>query len=396
MNINGSVRFVLRRLSPEVVKLNNATLGKPTGPVFCQDYTYIAKFHDFAWKHPKLILNRSEASCQYCETNSCPTVENAYHKIINNPCFGIFSESTFGDTLLVDTYHSDVLGTELLKPNAYAMWCNTKWRGYMPVMLNRTADLLGIGTANLTSDGAVSVGSCSGSGYTVNGSSACPGFPAFDNRARSFLNGSIAAVHMLQGVANPWLGNVSTISAYLDPTDSGVQSIVCPYALQMGWDGQGALSCPTSHLDLGVNYANCTRNSDNCSSWPLFPAHYYAALKYQCSSLVKGTLCDFGVQPPYAVDEDGNYLTRTQASSRGSIIVSLVPNPTTAQIRPVIITMLVVALAANVLTFANLGCFQWDRMQRCWGRCVVYLFARSSEVKQAAYKALNHCRAHAA
>ena len=392
VSIKGTVfPYVQRTLSPEVAKLNNSTFGNPAGPVFCQDYTYIARFQPFAWQHPHLILNQSGTACEHCE---CPGMEDARYSVITNPCFGVFSMSTFGNASLSEKYHDDELGTDLPKPNAYAMWCTTGSQGlfapvaggWLPIMLNRTAALLGVSAANLTSNGAVS-GACSSPGYTVDRSSPCSGFPSFNSSAGSNINGSIPAVHMLHGVSNPWLhqalGSKGSINnSYLNPSDGAVQSVVCPYALNMGWDGRGVLSCPKSDPASGVNYANCKvpDNSYNCSSWPLYPAYYYAALQYQCSSLVNGTLCDFGVSPPYAVDEDGNYLQRTQATSRGSFIVSLVPNPITGKIWPVIVTMLVVAVAANVLTFSILGCFEWGRMQRCWGRCMGYLIARPSKV----------------
>ena len=355
--------YLRRTLSPAVVKLNNAsfTVGSDA-EVTCQDYTYIANYSRIAELDPKRVVGGQDAS----------------HGPVNSSCLILLSESVFGNLTSANTYVDPNTGTSAPKPNPYALWC-TRDRiptglGWLPVKLQRAAELA---QQDLTGPTPVT----SSEGYTINSTATCPDWHVF-SRADTFLNDSVPAFQLLKGVDNP-LHEGGTDPTYVSFSESTggdtsvnhtLQSAVCHYALLMGWDARGALSCPNT--SSGIRYAFHPDPQDR--TWPLGAAVYYPSLKYQCSGLVDGYLCAYGTDPQsdaaYAVDEDGNYLKRRQASDRGSIYVHLGKNPTETQVEGAVVAMITVALVAMLGTLALLGCLPYTgpsaTLRRLSGLCV--------------------------
>ena len=341
-----------RTLSPAVVKLNNDTFsdGSESG-VVCQDYTYIASFAHIAKLHPNQMVGGG--------------ITDANHGSVHDPCLVLLSESVFGDlTPSLKTYIDPSLGKGAPNANPYAIWCtrdsNPTGFGWLPLKLQRAADLLGITLGELTSNASIS-----DSGYTLS-AAPCPDISAFVKRAPAMLKDDPEpAFQLLRDVANPSHNSSMdpTYPAFSDDTKEGAsnQSAVCEYAVLMGWDANGPLACTDSTLSKGIR-SNGFRDD---VSWPLGPhfIHYYPALKYQCSGLVNGSLCAYGTDPEstlaYAVDEDGNYLKKRQASDKGSFFVHLYKNPTESRVYGAVVAMIAVALVAMLGTLALLGCLPY-------------------------------------
>ena len=316
--------FLRRILSPAVVKLNNDsfTFGGDT-EVTCQDYTYIANYSRIAELHPDRIVGG---------------IQDARHGSVAKSCLILLSESVFGMPTSNSTYLDPSLGVKAPKPNPYAMWCTRDHiptgLGWLPLKLKRAADLVGAIREDLGSKPVTS-----SQGYTMNSTALCPDWDMF-SRADALLNGSVPAFKLLRGIDNS-LHEDGTDPTYvffpvLDSTgketsvNATLQSAVCQYALLMGWDARGALSCP----DTSSGIRSVGRPYD--SLWPLGAAVYYPSLRYQCSGLINGSLCDYGGYPQspqaYAVDEEGNFLKRKRSDAKTSLYVHLSINPTTTQI----------------------------------------------------------------
>ena len=341
--------YLQRTLSPMVAKLNNESFSVGgDADVTCQDYTYIANYSRIAELHPDQIVGG---------------IQDASHGLVSNSCFIMLSESVFGVPTLNNTYPDPSLGIRAPKPNLYAMWCTRDsipaGLGWLPLKVQRAADLVGVLREELVSKAITSR-----DGYTLNSTASCPDPHAF-SRADAVLKDSVPAFQLLKGVDNP------SHDSYMDPTyptfadntmeqaevNATLQSAVCQYAVLMGWDARGALSCPNT--SLGIRSIGVPGDR----LWPLGPAVYYPSLKYQCSGLVNGSLCAYGGDPQssvaYAVDEDGNYLKRRQASDRGSFYVHLGANPTKSRVYGAVVAMIAVAVVAMLGTLALLGCLPY-------------------------------------
>ena len=357
--------YLRRTLSPAVVKLNNDSFTVGSGSdVICQDYVYIANYSRIAELHPNQILGG---------------VHDASHGYVANSCLMLLSKSVFGNLTSADKYCDPSTGTPVPKPNPYATWCtrddNPTGLGWLPLNLKRGADLVAaireeLGSKRVTSS----------EGYTTSSLASCPGSWNVSSSADAMLKDSVPAFQLLKGVENPLHvgGTDPTYVTFSDssrrdaPVDAALQSAVCQYALLMGWDARGALSCPDT--STGIRYAGYPEDR----TWPLGAAVYYPSLKYQCSGLVDGYLCAYGTDPQsgvaYAVDEDGNYLKRRQASDKGSIYVHLGRNPTETQVKGAVVAMITVALVAMLGTLALLGCLPYtgpsQTLRRLSGLCV--------------------------
>ena len=355
--------YLQRILSPMVTKLNNASFTVGTdADITCQDYSYIANYSRIAELHPDQIVGG---------------IQDASRGGTNDSCFIMLSESVFGIPTSNNTYLDPSLGNAS-KPNLYGMWCTRDGfptgLGWLPLKLQRAADLV-----EAVRDELAAKPITGSQGYTFNRTASCPDSHMF-NRADAKLKSSVPAFSLLKGIANP------SRDDYMDPTyptfsdntksDSEVnttlQSAVCPYAVLMGWDARGAISCPDT--SLGIRRIGLPGDR----TWPLGAAVYYPSLKYQCSGLVDGSLCAYGTDPQsslaYAVDEDGNYLQRRQASDKGSIYVHLGINPSNTRIYAAVTSMIVIAVAAILGTLALLGCLPYTgpclTLRRLSGLCV--------------------------
>ena len=127
----------------------------------------------------------------------------------------------------------------------------------------------------------------------------------------------------------------------------------------MGWHAKGPFSCPQSNVSKGIKSAG----SPGDFLWPLGAAIYYPSLKYQCCGLVKGTLCAYGADPQsllaYAVDEEGNFLTRKLGSERYSFYRHLGVNPTVTRVYGAAVSMIAVAGLAVLFTLVLLSCLPY-------------------------------------
>ena len=335
----------LRRiLSPAVVKLNNGsfTFGGDSD-VTCQDYTYISNYSRIVELHPDTIIGG---------------IQDASHGSVTNSCLILLSESVFGIATSNNTYVDPSLDIKAPSPNPYAMWCTRDvvpvGLGWLPLKLQRAADWVG-GLREQLNEKPIA----SGQGYVYNSTASCPDQNVFSH-ADVMLKDSVPAFQLLKGVKSPLHDNYTddTYPTFFTSNDTEVDAIlrsaVCQYALSMGWDARGVLSCPNTSMGIrSIGYPGDPL-------WPLGLAVYYPSLRYQCSGLINGTLCDYAGYPQspkaYAVDEDGNFLKRKRSDAKMSVYVHLSINPTSTQIYWAVISMILVAGGAIIGTLLLLGC----------------------------------------
>ena len=333
---NGSVShalYVKRTLSPVVANLNKERFSVGVeSDVTCQDYSYVANYSLIAELNPDRIKGG---------------IQDASHGSVANSCFIMLSESVFDDHDISDTY---LIGYREPRPNPYALWCTRDefpaGLGWLPLKLQRAADVIG----GDLGDKLKPFANMSSNGYTLNMTALCPDVPIF-HHANVTLNNTVPAFPLLPllTVADRPLNELRTDDTYPNNSNTTLQSAVCRYAVFMGWDGTGTLSCP------GI-IPNVTAPSKDDRLWPLGAAVYYPSLKYQCTGLVHGSLCDYQSHPKgYLVEENGTFIKRKRSDAQTSVYVHLV-TPGTTMIFVAVVVMSGVAIVAMLGTLVLLGC----------------------------------------
>ena len=320
-------------LDPVVARLNNDTFGSaqlneiPGNDVVCRDYRYVTNnSYTEPWVGPVFgVLN---------DTHGRP---------INKTCL-----------ILLDTSFDQAAGyidspRRAFQHNPHTLWCSTNMSniglGWLPLTLYTGISLLGWlrpDTFNSTVKGMYSTNALEGVGYAyaggtgVGGRLGCPNLP-FNKSAPTFNAGrfGIAGLYMdaLQLIPeddNAWSGENGDAN-YNIPGDytkcyEGKSSKFQPvfwYADMLGWDRSGVLFRPSKNGKRADNTicgeSNFTPKRTN--DHPLHGAKLYASLRYQCSSLSKGVLCDFGMDPPLAVSPDGTYLSKRNMPDLRNIVI---------------------------------------------------------------------------
>ena len=340
--------WVPRTLTQDLVRLNNATFGNVAlDAVTCQDYSYVANGTRVAYQYP-LHFPAGAWGAPF----EGGEAQNATHNVIKQPCLMVLSEFIFANqSLFNDTTRIASLGHEVINPNAYAMWCTTDGApvdlGWLPIKLQHAADLAGL--RKLTAGRKLDA-----SGYTLDSADRCPAAEAYNKSANVTLRNGICAIPLLAGVASPWQKN-SFADDYLT-FDDKERSKVCAYAIHMGWDGKGALKdqCGSDNMaETGTGHAE---PSEDQTPGPLAPAHYMPALRYQCSGIQNGYLCDYEASPPCAVDGTGHILTWSQLVDLNQSIALRPIDAKTTRIYIAVITMASVAVIANLGTLIFFAC----------------------------------------
>ena len=180
------------------------------------------------------------------------------------------------------------------------------------------------------------------------------------------------ALQLLPEDSNAWCGEFVDAN-YTFPGDHASCSVqdrasnfsqVYEYADSLGWDRSGVLFRPSRNGEY-VDPALCQDmpyNSSPSSNRPMQGVKLYASLRFQCSSLSKGMLCDFGVCPPLAVSPDGTYLSKRNMPDLPDVVIFSSP-PTATAVKWAVIGMVIAALVSNIFSAIFLWC--WPRLRGC-------------------------------
>ena len=129
------------------------------------------------------------------------------------------------------------------------------------------------------------------------------------------------------------------------------------YALELG--GTRSMTCARGlPFPWGTEPRECAmgaRPDDRTTDAPLWRAALYASLRYQCSSVEGGVLCDYGVSPPLAVDASGQYLTRKAVADQRDWVVFTDINVTSVSIEAAVASMLGLVLLSNLASLFYLA-----------------------------------------
>ena len=129
------------------------------------------------------------------------------------------------------------------------------------------------------------------------------------------------------------------------------------YALELG--GTRSMTCAGGlPFPWGTEPRECAmgaRPDYRRTESPLWRAVLYASLRYQCSSLEGGVLCDYGVSPPLAVDASGQYLTRKAVADQRDWVVFTDINVTSVSIEAAVASMLGLVLLSNLASLFYLA-----------------------------------------
>ena len=190
--------------------------------------------------------------------------------------------------------------------------------------------------------------------------------------------GLLPATTLGLGPLSPWIYNTSTYAAHIKE-----------HAGQLRWHtlshAPPPLTGPSDQVVISAihNYLTWRGEFDGSqieyTAGPLAGvATNYATLRYICSGGVYPVLCDKGyldapIEPPLAVDPEGNYLTRKDIIKYSGRDVSV--SQTTTQLQSGVIAMLVVAAFANTFTIVWLA-FGEPFCLLLWGRLAALVLGR--------------------
>lgn len=136
-------------------------------------------------------------------------------------------------------------------------------------------------------------------------------------------------------------------------------SQVFKYADSLGWDRSGVLFRPSKsgeYRDPALCQDKPLKTSMLPSHRPLQGAKLYASLQFQCSSLSKGALCDFGVDPPLAVSPDGKYLNKKNMPDLPDVVIFGAPQ-TANSVEWAVKGMIIAAVISNLASVVFLACW---------------------------------------
>ena len=354
-------------LDPAVAQLNNDTFGDghegETPEVVCRDYRYLANnsFPDGGPVFDKLSDTRGTQTAK--------------------ACFVLL------DAISISPLNPDPQGPAKfrwhnIRPHAHALWCSTDRSiigpGWLPLTLRTGLSLMPPEALLGTPYADLFEVSNAPEPYALEGPGGprCPRFnfnttvsigdfgPGLEEAGSNPIN--MAALQLIPEEHNAW-DEVTGVAKYDFPGDhaycnSQVQSQkvnqVFWYADSLGWDRSGYLLKPSRYGE-DVDSAVCLDrpyNSTPTNNRPLQGAKLYASLRYQCSSLSKGVLCDFGVDPPLAVDPDGSYLSKSNLWNLPDVVL----NGTFQTARSVewaVRGMVVAAVVSNAVSVITLTCW---------------------------------------
>ena len=363
-------------LNSAIARLNNntfwdASTGEILGnDVICRDYRYLASnsFPDGRPVFKRMNDTRGQAT---------------------NKTSLVLLDTNFDSAFTSKSEGPSRMAWRSYKPNAHTLWCSTNTtnlgHGYLPLTLGTGLSLM----ASLAPDALLgtpyrdfsdiskapesyalseqrcpnfSISSVNAAGLPV-GEFATPGWPGVP------IN--LTALQLLLEDDNAW--GEKGDADYNFPGDnafcnSEVQSEICDrvfwYADSLGWDRSGVLFKPSRNGDY-VDPAMCLDRPYNISLSSTFPprrAKLYASLRYQCSSLSKGVLCDFGVHPPLAVTPEGSYLSKKNMPDLPGVVIFGAPQTATS-VEWAVKGMLIALAVSNIVSVVFLVC--WPRLRGC-------------------------------
>ena len=353
-------------LDSVIVKLNNKTFGDvrkweiPGADVVCRDYRYLASSSP----------GRGPAFSGLNDTRGQPT---------NNTCL-VLLDVNFNSSFHSDPQGSARLGWQAFKPNAHTMWCSTNMSslgpGYLPLTLSTGLSLMASGAQDALLGtfyrDFLDISRGRDVHALVDLKTSQQRCPKFNINTTVSMGGhmrgptaNIPAIQLISEDANAW--GINGDANYDFPgkhvfCNSDVQSDnfnqVFGYADSLGWDRAGVLFRPSRSGEY-VDSALCQDRAYNASwsrNYPLQGAKLYASLQYQCSSLSRGVLCDYGVDPPLAVTPDGKYLSKRNMPDLPDVVIFGSPQTATSVVWAVI-GMLIALGVAIILNVVILMCW---------------------------------------
>ena len=363
-------------LDPVVAQLNNNTFGdahtwETLGKdVVCRDYNYLA-LNSFPDGHPLFNgLNDSNGKA----------IDKACLVLLEHTLVSAWNLSYFAKG-------SARSGWNVMKSNAHTLWCSTNKTnlgpGWLPLTLQTGLALLHHCTPEAYDDAQYYnvTGLHSQLLYAIDeggGRQGCPNLQ-FSKSASTSLAGvwqggfNVSALQLLSDKDNAWNGNGDAKYQFgpgdhafcnMEMQPKGRFDRVFAYASRLGWDRSGVLFRPSRNGEY-VDPALCQdvpHDSSVLNHHPLRSAKLYASLRFQCSGLEKGVLCDFGVDPPLAVSPDGRYLSKRNMPDLPDVVVFGSPQTATS-VELAVIGMVIAVLVSNLISITFLAC--WPRLMRC-------------------------------
>ena len=359
-------------LDPLVAQLNNDTFGDvkswetPGNDVICRDYRYLANnaFHD-----GRPVFRR---------------LNNSHGQSIEKSCL-VLLDASFDSSFTSKSEGPSRLAWRSYKPNAHTLWCSTNTtnlgHGYLPLTLRTSVSLM----ASLAPDALLGTPyrdfneiSRGPESYALD-ALRCPNFSITTSlplgvfatpSGTGVIN--LSALQLLSESENAWGekgdADYNFPGEHVDcnsESQLGKFNQVFRYADSLGWDRSGFLFKASRNGEY-VDRAVCQDrpyNSSPSGTFPLRRAKLYASLRYQCSSLSKGVLCDFGVDPPLAVDLKGDHLSKKNLPGLANVVLI---NPPNTGVKLAVIFMLIAVVVSNMFSVLFLTC--WSRFRTCTGR----------------------------
>ena len=375
-NFTGFPMFELV-LDPLIAQLNNDTfgfghMGETSRPeVVCREYSYLAN---------NIFTDGRPVFGSLHDTDGKP---------INKTCL-VLLDANFRSFQkgLYFAQGSASSGWQKLKLNAHTLWCSTDTSklgpGWLP--LTYTTGLLLLqyvkpDTITSINDfiNKYNINSNSFTQYALGATDAqalgCQDFGLSqwsDTVLDGLWNGStMNALQLLSEDYNAW--DREGRADYHFPGDhvncelqeqASKFNQVFQYADALGWNRSGVLFRASRDGEFGDNVLclDQPHNSSRTNNHPLQDAKLYASLRYQCSSLNKGVLCDFGVDPPLAVGPDGKYLSKKNLPDLANIVIKGSPQ-TATWVEGAVKSMLVAVAVSNTFSVIFLAC--WPCLMRC-------------------------------
>ena len=246
-------------------------------------------------------------------------VNSTFGFIVNKTCFALLGATAFKASF------NGPKGHEVFRMDPRTLWCSNNQasvgHGWLPVTIGTALALLGRAGDVPGYIGLLSPNSPNDYYPPRPSDDMCPELQSVQVSVGVTQHLTLQAVELLTAACE----HPSVLAHGGGQMAPSCHDAFMQYAGILGGPQALQLLCESSGAFNGGLCDNADLTMSNVSNWPLRGAVPYQALRFRCSSARDDTqpavLCDYGVDPPLAVDAYGKYLGRFGALSEDGVVI---------------------------------------------------------------------------